>query len=194
MNLSMIQLMTIYRPMWRKKFDALPKMPWQDVYRTRPGYMGKAGIAGAFDEPARFAARKFVDWYQPERRIKALYQKYHREAKHKVGSQLLRTFYYNKYYAKALPKKNGYSSSNQELQKGTQFRTSFYRRRGSARPASCKWVRQSGSWTRQCYGRSSSNRVYNKVYRNTTGYGKSRRSYDGNPYHYPKARKWTNSY
>ncbi len=33
------------------------KTPWQDVFRQKPGFIGKGGIAGALEQPARYSAK-----------------------------------------------------------------------------------------------------------------------------------------
>jgi len=72
------QSMTLWRSQGYDRRQVV-KTPWPDVYRTKPGYMGKAGIAGAFEQPARYLATRAYEWYQPERRIQALRWKAQRE-------------------------------------------------------------------------------------------------------------------
>ena len=57
----------------RRKYDSPVKTPWQDLYRTRPGFRGKVGIGGVLDQPARYIADRAYRYYDPERRAKHLY-------------------------------------------------------------------------------------------------------------------------
>ncbi len=66
MNQSMTPLM-----MPRSKYDSPIKTPWQDTFRSRPGYFGKAGISGALEQPARYIADWTYQRYEPEVRTKA---------------------------------------------------------------------------------------------------------------------------
>ncbi len=59
--------------LWRSNYDRrnIVKTPYPDVYRRQPSVMGKAGIAGAFEQPARFTYNEFDRRYGYETRLKA---------------------------------------------------------------------------------------------------------------------------
>ncbi len=84
--------------------------------------MGKTGVSGALEQPARFAYNRFADWYEPERRGRALFQKYHREVRRYTGKQLVKYYGKKQWYAKTLPKKQWTQTSNKKLQKSSQLR------------------------------------------------------------------------
>ncbi len=110
-------------PKRRKYYDAMPKMPWQDAFRFRPGYMGKVGISGALEQPARYATDYAIRRYGPEAKLKGkhLYWYYRR----KYIAKYIK-YWHPKYSNYALPKTSKTkrpTKYNKNIQKGAKLRT-----------------------------------------------------------------------
>lgn len=127
---NVYQNMTLWRA--RNEQPTGPKMPWQDVYKSRPGFTGKGGIGGVLDQPVKYLSDWAYEKYQVERKARALgyYAQYH--GRRFAQKQIVKYYYWNKYYRAKIPKKYekkpsryGYS----KFQKSAKFRPNQYRSR-----------------------------------------------------------------
>ncbi len=157
-----------------KKYQALPKMPWQDVFRNRPGTIGKGGIAGAFEQPARYLSEYAWRYYGGTEKTRALAWKAQHDIPPAIRMQIVKSFWFNKYYEKKkLPKKVKSSYSRTKLQESSQFR---WRKSRSwqGRPSTSRWEGFDIKWPNKRNRCKCPNGKYNYKYSNSTKLFKSR--------------------
>ncbi len=118
----MIQLMPLVVP--RNRHESPIKVPWQDTFRNRPGVVGKAGVAGALQQPAEYIARRTTGYLRERYAREFRYKRYHLFRRFKyVAAKDLTKFYSRYYHAKTLPaKKQNAKTNSKVLQKGSKLR------------------------------------------------------------------------
>ncbi len=170
----------------KENYDSPIKTPWQDVFRNRPGFVGKGGIAGAFEQPARYIADYAWRHYGGDEKVRALKWKYRREAKHWIGTKLISTYGKPYRYAKNLQK----SSKLRASERGGKYSTVPYRsRRGFAYSRPIRRHRCYGT-NRKCYQKICRAIPYRKFARKFTGNPRGRAIYTRRPNRYRSKRRW----
>ncbi len=128
------------------------KMPWQDVFRNRPGPIGKGGIAGAFEQPASYLSDYAWRHYGGTEKTRALALKAQHDIPPWARRKIVKYYWFNKYYrAKKISKKFNAQGRHPEFQKGVKRR---------AGKSSSKYYPKSKPCKRGRFGRCWPNRRY----------------------------------